>query len=220
MLFERLVMYDDRRQAHAAANMALDEALLAFSAEPAVRFYGWARPALSFGYFGKFAEVARGNDGRELVRRWTGGGSVPHGDDLTYSLVVPRGHPLFLRGPRAIYAGLHGAMRAALRTEGWNVEIAHDAAPKISEACFANPVRDDLLLDGRKIAGAAQRRTRHGFLHQGSIQLRDLSPAFRDHFCNALATAPEKRELPPAVLARATALTKEKYATDEWLRRC
>src|SRR2546423_1117404 len=41
---------------------------------------------------------------------------------------------------------------------------------RYSDNCFANPVRADVLLDGRKIAGAAQRRTTRGLLHQGSIQ--------------------------------------------------
>jgi hypothetical protein len=36
--------------------------------------------------------------------------------------------------------------------------------------CFANPVRADVMTDGRKIAGAAQRRTRRGLLQQRSIQ--------------------------------------------------
>jgi len=36
--------------------------------------------------------------------------------------------------------------------------------------CFANPVPADVMMDGRKIAGAAQRRARRGLLQQGSIQ--------------------------------------------------
>ena len=59
MLFERLLVYDDRRGGRAALNMAIDEALARTGANvPTLRFYGWRRPALSFGYFGKFAEVA------------------------------------------------------------------------------------------------------------------------------------------------------------------
>ncbi len=218
MLFKRLLVYDDQERADAATNMALDEALLDSSTEPALRFYGWARPSLSFGYFGKYAEVE--NDPRELVRRWTGGGSVPHGDDLTYSLITPATEPAFREGPVAIYAALHSAIRDALRAEGFEAELAAAAAPKISDACFANPVRDDLMLDGRKIAGAAQRRTRAGFLQQGSIQLSGLSRAFRMRFAEALATTIETREISPAIRARAAELGTLKYGTAEWLRRC
>lgn len=218
MLFERLWVYNDDAGADAATNMALDEALLESSAEPALRFYGWARPALSFGYFGKFNEVE--NDPRELVRRWTGGGSVPHGADLTYALVTPATNPTSLRGPVAIYAALHAAIRDALRGEGFEAELASAAAPRISDACFANPVRDDLMLGDRKIAGAAQRRTRAGFLQQGSIQVPNLPPAFRVRFAAALAPIIETRQIPPSIRTRAAELAAQKYGTDGWLRRC
>jgi lipoyl(octanoyl) transferase len=220
MLFERLLISEDRAPVSAAMNMAIDEALLEQCGAPTLRFYGWRRPSLSFGYFVKFAEVAVEVKERELVRRWTGGGSVRHGEDLTYSLVTPASDPASGQGPRAIYVALHGAISAALLAEGRKAKLADAAAPKISDACFANPVRHDLLLDGRKIAGAAQRRTRGGFLHQGSIQLPDLSEAFRDRFASALSARVEHAELPSQVLERAAVLTAEKYATDAWLCRC
>jgi lipoate-protein ligase A len=219
MLFERLILHDDRARVSAAMNMAIDEALLEHSTLPLLRFYGWQRPALSFGYFGKFADVAGELEKRDVVRRWTGGGSVLHGEDLTYSLVTPAENPASTRGPSAIYAALHGAIRDALRVEGRETELAAHAAPKISDACFANPVRDDVLFRGRKIAGAAQRRTRGGFLHQGSIQIPDLSGTFRDRFAGALAMQLQRAAIPPQTLDRATALAAEKYGTDEWLRR-
>ncbi|MEO5754075.1 MAG: biotin/lipoate A/B protein ligase family protein [Chthoniobacterales bacterium] len=219
MLFERLLVLDDREPAGAALNMAIDEALLESCDQPIVRFYGWRRPSLSFGYFGKFDEVVTEATGRELVRRWTGGGSVPHGDDLTYSLVTPTGDPVSTQGPSAIYSALHQAIRAALFGEGRETELAEAAAPKFSDACFANPVRDDLLLQGRKVAGAAQRRTRAGFLHQGSIQLTGLSESFRSRFAGGLTAKVEQAEMSRAVLQRATELATEKYATEAWLRR-
>jgi len=219
MLFERLVIHDDRSLASAVLNMAIDEALLEQSALPVLRFYGWRRPSLSFGYFGKFAEVAAEADTRDLVRRWTGGGSVLHGEDLTYSLVTPAGFPAFACGPAAIYAALHAAIRDVLVAEGRDAQLAAADAPKISDACFANPVRDDVLLLGRKIAGAAQRRTRSGFLHQGSIQLSDLAETFRDRFARALSPRVKAEEIPADTLRRAAVLAAEKYATEAWLRR-
>ena len=219
MLFERLLIYEDRAPVSAAMNMAVDEALLEHCASPALRFYGWRGPSLSFGYFGKFADIARETKGREFVRRWTGGGSVLHGRDLTYSLVTPTSDPASAQAPPAIYAALHGAIREALRADGKETELADTAGPKISDACFANPVRDDLIFRGRKIAGAAQRRTRGGFLHQGSIQLPGLSRAFRDRFASALAAKIEPEEIPPQVLERAIGLAAEKYGTEAWLRR-
>lgn len=219
MLFERLVVHHDFAPGSAALNMAIDEALLEQSPQPVLRFYGWRGPALSFGYFGKFADLVGAAEGREIVRRWTGGGSVPHGDDLTYALITPASDPVSTQGPRAIYAALHGAIRDALRAEGREAELAAEAQARISDACFANPVRDDVLLLGRKIAGAAQRRTRGGFLHQGSIQLPGLDESFRMRFTSALAALSETVEIPRMTRERAAILAAEKYATDEWLHR-
>lgn len=219
MLFEELIVHYDYAPVSAAMNMAIDEALLEQATLPALRFYGWRQPSLSFGYFSKFAEIAAEADDRELVRRWTGGGTVPHGEDLTYSLVTPATEAEAALGPNTIYAALHVAIRDALREERKTAQLAPEAAPKISEACFANPVRNDVLLDGRKIAGAAQRRTRGGLLHQGSIQLPDLSESFRNRFAGALGRKIVEAALSPQVLARAAALAGEKYGTEAWLRR-
>jgi lipoate-protein ligase A len=219
MLFERLIVHRDREPRSAAMNMATDESLLEFAALPTLRLYQWRRPSLSFGYFGKFADVKAEGGRCEIVRRWTGGGIVLHGDDLTYAVVTPTGHPIFAHGPAAIYAALHSAIRDALAAEGRETELAAAAAPKISDDCFANPVCDDVMLFGRKIAGAAQRRTRRGFLHQGSIQLADLSETFVDRFVRALSSKVELREISQETLSRAEVLAVEKYATDDWLRR-
>ncbi|MFS8563927.1 MAG: hypothetical protein LVR00_06275 [Rhabdochlamydiaceae bacterium] len=37
---------------------------------------------------------------------------------------------------------------------------------------MAKPTKYDVVLDGRKIAGAAQRKCKQGFLHQGMIALQ------------------------------------------------
>jgi lipoate-protein ligase A len=219
MRFERLIVYHDPVQSGAALNMAIDEAIFAQAQQPSLRFYGWKHPAFSFGYFGKFREAADAAKSNELVRRWTGGGIVPHGADLTYSLVTPASHPVAKEGPHGIYAALHEAIRVALSSEGYTAALATEAQPKISDACFANPVRYDLMLNGLKIAGAAQRRTRAGFLHQGSIQLPHLSPEFRRRFAGLLAGKISEEEVPRSILQNATRLVREKYGTEAWLRR-
>src|SRR5437764_14717369 len=90
--------------------MAIDEALLETAVLPTIRFYRWRSPALSFGYFGKFSDVAIYAAERDLVRRWTGGGIVFHGDDLTYSSVVPASSPVFAESSIAIYGKIHRAL--------------------------------------------------------------------------------------------------------------
>src|SRR4051812_50217480 len=73
-LFGRLQVCRDVSPHSAAMNMAIDEALLEMAIVPTIRFYGWRSPALSFGYFGRFSDVAIYAAERDLVRRWTGGG--------------------------------------------------------------------------------------------------------------------------------------------------
>src|SRR5262249_46055918 len=85
-LLADLTVCHDYNPRSAAMNMAIDEALLESATIPTIRFYGWHSPALSFGYFGRFSDVAIYAADRDLVRRWTGGGIVLHGDDLTYSV--------------------------------------------------------------------------------------------------------------------------------------
>ena len=214
---EVLHVYEDREPHSAAFNMALDEALFATQRLPAIRFYRWRRPSLSFGYFGAFAEVADQMDAREVVRRWTGGGIVFHGSDLTYSVILPRSNGTRPSRSPIVYEEIHRAMQRALAPH-LDLELAHADAPKVSASCFANPVAADLLADGQKIAGAAQRRTRTGLLHQGSIQCGSLPADFVDAFASALCPSYEERELSSDVLTRAEELAKTKYGTAEWLR--
>jgi lipoate-protein ligase A len=85
--------------------------------------------------------------------------------------------------------------------------------------CFANPVRADVMIDGRKIAGAAQRRTRRGLLQQGSIQGIELENGLAERFAQALSANCSERKLDDEILRRAQELAELKYATHAWLRK-
>ena len=86
------------------------------------------------------------------------------------------------------------------------------------------PSRFDVVTDkGDKYAGAAQRRTRNGILHQGSIRLeaaggdwerleQALLAALESHFSFSFVPA----EIPAEWIAAATLLATEKYAKEEW----
>ena len=214
-----LHVYDDTEPRPAPLNMAIDEALLESAASPSIRFYRWQGPALSFGYFGSYADVADQRFHREIVRRWTGGGVVLHGEDLTYSVIIPAAHAFFGRSSLAIYSDVHDAIRVALQAGGVEAILATSAAPKVSEHCFANAVRADVISDGRKIAGAAQRRSRLGVLHQGSIQHPALPQRFPQDFARTLCDRFERKSLSPELIDRARLLAAAKYGTSEWLMR-
>ncbi len=156
-----------------AFNMALDEALLesvAALGAPVLRFYGWTGPAATFGYFQKFDEVAAATLLRPLIRRPTGGGLVPHANDWTYSFVVPPGNDWYELRAEESYAQMHRWVESALASLGVTTELAPCCRKERPGQCFAGYEKHDLLHQGRKLAGAAQRRNKLGLLIQGSIQ--------------------------------------------------
>jgi hypothetical protein len=163
----------------AAFNMALDEALLQTAPvrkKPVLRFYGWTEPAATFGYFQKYSEVARTTVLRPLIRRPTGGGMVPHDADWTYSMVLPPIHDWY--GLKAIesYRRMHEWVRDAFARLNVITELAPCCRKSAPGQCFEGHEQSDVLWRGRKIAGAAQRRTKEGLLIQGSVQPPPLSP--------------------------------------------
>jgi lipoate-protein ligase A len=224
LLFPALDVYDDRAPRSAALNMAIDEALLEIAARPSIRFYRWNQPALSFGYFGKFSDVAYHGSERDVVRRWTGGGIVFHGDDLTYSIVIPANDSMFEESSMSIYESVHQALCAAIVATGQHAVVAAGADrgagvidPGYNGLCFANPVQADVLVNGQKIAGAAQRRTRRGLLQQGSIQHVDLTEDFAQRFACELSANCNRRTIGDDLLKQAREIASQKYGTEVWL---
>jgi lipoyl(octanoyl) transferase len=165
--------YLDTGKGESAWNMALDEALLhavANIGRPILRFYGWNEPAATFGYFQKYADIAAWTSLRPLIRRPTGGGLVPHDADWTYSVIIPPSHPLYELRAAESYLHLHRWVAGALCAANIPAELAPSASKEIPGQCFAGAEQHDILLNSRKIAGAAQRRAREGLLIQGSVQ--------------------------------------------------
>jgi len=157
----------------AAYNMALDEALLDSAPElgrPVLRFYGWLEAAASFGYAQKYAEIGRWTMLRPLVRRPTGGGLVPHDADWTYSVVIPPRHPWHRLKAVESYRRVHEWIRDAFASINVATTLAPSSQKESPGQCFVGAVEFDVLWHGRKIAGAAQRRTRTGLLIEGSVQ--------------------------------------------------
>jgi len=203
-----------------AWNMAVDEALLREVLEPVLRIYEWSVPAVSLGYF---QPAALAGD-RPFVRRYTGGGLVDHARDVTYTLVLPRAHPWMELSAPESYCHVHKGVQAALAACGIASELTPAAHAVESEACFQKPVRFDIVSEAGKISGAAQRRTREGMLHQGSILLPDparnagLRASFARAFGERLELNAVPGELTAAESARAADLERDRYSTEAWNR--
>jgi lipoate-protein ligase A len=218
-LFESIDLIHDPEPHPVALNMAVDEVLLQRLDRPLLRIYQWLRPSVSFGYFEKYEAVLAAHPGRDLVRRWTGGGVVPHGEDLTYSLLVPAGSAFMRLKTADSYRAIHERIAGAMNRAGVVVSMAGGADEKISQACFENPTRHDILQQGRKIAGAAQRRTKFGLLHQGSIQNVELPVSFEETLAAEFSGCVNTRKIKRTELKAALALAEMKYATDAWMRK-
>jgi len=169
----------------AAMNMAIDEALMLRQKEdalPTLRFYSWTYPSFYFGYFQKILKEVNVPKCREqgvgLVRRPTGGGIVIHGWDLTYTVAVPLDNPLIPKNTLESYRIVHECIIEGLRQLSINAEHFSELASSnqnLRNICLTNPTKYDVLIDGKKVAGAAQRRKRGVMLHQGYIAL-DMPP--------------------------------------------
>jgi lipoate-protein ligase A len=234
------------RTANAPENMAHDFLLLQRYPRPtAARFrhYGWRGPAWTFGYSQKIAFVRTQipADARDLCRRATGGGVVDHTDDWTYALVVPRGHALYDARATESYRIVHEALAAALGAQGVPVELekraataeatefpaaAADAAGPAG-VCFHRAEIFDVVhsRSREKIAGAAQKRNKHGLLLQGSIWKPSCAaPLDWDHFhddftarlATALAAEIEHPGWPEFGYDEEQALI-DQYSTPEWV---
>jgi lipoyl(octanoyl) transferase len=154
-------------------NMALDEALLEHAASlaaPLLRFYGWNEPAATFGYSQRYADVECATLLRPLVRRPTGGGLVPHDADWTYSAVFPPGHAWYSLKAVESYERMHQWIADAFAALQIVTTLSPRSVKDIPGQCFIGAEKFDVLWQGKKIAGAAQRRTKSGLLIQGSVQ--------------------------------------------------
>ncbi|MBI5234722.1 MAG: lipoate--protein ligase family protein [Deltaproteobacteria bacterium] len=157
-------------------NMAIDEAMLkaadsGLAGTPTLRLYEWREAAVSIGYLQDIAFFS--NVGLPVVRRITGGRAVLHGTDLTYSFVLDSHHPLFSQGILGVYKAISRSIVGALRALGVDADFARPcaASDERSEACFHTPSRQEVLVNGKKIAGSAQRRLKNALLLHGSIML-------------------------------------------------
>ena len=167
------------KAASGAWNMAVDEVLLdavaAGTAPPTLRFYEWALPCLSLGYFQSFDVVDVDGCralGVDVVRRPTGGRAILHDRELTYSVALPAAVLGQDGGVLPSYYRLSLALQDGLRRLGVPATLAPESAGSSAAhgpVCFDRPSAHEILLHGRKLVGSAQMRRGGGLLQHGSI---------------------------------------------------
>ena len=174
-------------------NMAIDEALLLscqraeeLTLFPTIRFYQWSTPTLSLGYMQRSSQTVDPDycqgAGINVVRRITGGRAVLHHREVTYSVVARTDNPPFTGSISETYLLISRAIAGALASLGVRAELADKGGghslPTSSitrSPCFYSPSRHEVVCQGKKIVGSAQKRLRDCFLQHGSILL-DFDP--------------------------------------------
>lgn len=167
------------------ANMKIDEELLnrtqAGDRTPVLRFYSWSPPAVSLGRFQKIDHAvdaaACKRNGFDIVHRPTGGRAVLHNRELTYSIIARVDNRLFPPDVLGTYRVIAEGLLAGLANLGISAEMVSKAGrlshlvDKNSKnpSCFSSPSWYEIVVNGKKIIGSAQRRLSHAFLQHGSI---------------------------------------------------
>ena len=169
--------------------MALDEALLhsvARGDSPSVlRVYSWSSPSVSLGYNQRCEREldleSCERQGVLPVRRPTGGRTVYHAAELTYSVTGP-GTSRHLGSTIAETCRLiGGAIRSSLAMLGIEIDNGPNArkagrqCAELKNPCFTSPSRYEITVGGKKLAGSAQKRLGEGraLLQQGSLLLKN-----------------------------------------------
>ena len=174
-------------------NMSVDQMLLRTAdevGEASVRFYGWQSPVLSLGYFQPIAE--RHTHAASLhcpvVRRASGGGAIVHDQELTFSIALPSVNR-WSKKNNELYRTVHGGIVRFLQSHGIN---AAEYEKNVKDAdrenggpihsnelqrekaflCFQRRTEGDIVVDGYKVGGSAQRRSRKAILQHTSMLLR------------------------------------------------
>jgi lipoyl(octanoyl) transferase len=224
-------------------NMARDEAMLESAASRGVaslRFYTWTEPTLSLGYF-QPSTVRETPPLAPLVwvRRSTGGAGIVHHRELTYSFALPL-RPEW-KSDESWICRFHRLLREVLKSHGLESKVVACGEERKLGAvlCFLHQTPGDLVIEGSKVAGSAQRKMRGALLQHGSILLRasEHAPELRgiNDFAGKNLFAPEslaerlaasfateiRAHLEPGdwtaeERARVPVIGREKYANAEW----
>ena len=153
--------------------MAADAVLLEAAGDgvASLRFYTWSEPTLSLGYFQPAAD--RGRFPLPWVRRATGGAALVHHHEVTYAMALPAGREW--HDPHESWlCRMHHTIRDALKPLGVSLRAVICGQEKQLEPvlCFLHQTPADLLCDGAKVVGSAQRKGKGALLQHGGVLLR------------------------------------------------
>jgi lipoate-protein ligase A len=111
--------------------------------------------------------------GIHIVRRQTGGRSILHDDELTYSVVTPENHSFAGSTGCEMYRQFSQILINALRSLAVCGVMAEERTSQenMNGACFSQAARYEITVQGRKLVGSAQKRAERHILQHGSVLL-------------------------------------------------
>ena len=166
-------------------NMALDEYLYTHIEEPILRFYAFKEPSITIGYNQRYVKSCNTkfveNENIPITRRITGGRTVLHSGDLTYSfsssyhafknILNSSNNNLSQR-----YKVLSDAFVNGFKYAGIDVQVnSHKTDTPYTENCFSSTSLYEITLNGEKILGSAQTFLKDRFMQQGTILVNNYS---------------------------------------------
>ncbi|MEW5758514.1 MAG: lipoate--protein ligase family protein [Candidatus Omnitrophota bacterium] len=168
----------DSGSSNCYTNMAIDEAI--FTARknnlvgPTLRFYGWEPAAFSFGY-SQIPEKEFNLDECskrkiDFVRRLTGGGIIYHNKELTYSISCRQEEIGADSKVKESYKKICAFLIHSYRKLGLSVNFSCQETGSNS-FCFAGREFYDIVINGKKIGGNAQKRSHDLIFQHGVIPL-------------------------------------------------
>lgn len=147
---------------------------------PTLRFFDWLKPTLTIGYTQPQSDIAFDkleSDDIDFAIRPTGGRAVLHWDEITYSVVLPREHPICELTVTESYRELSRALAIGLKNLGIESDMSRgESGGHRNPSCFSSISRYELTVGGKKLVGSAQRRLAGAILQQGSMP---ITPKFR-----------------------------------------
>jgi|688.fasta_scaffold00010_119 lipoate-protein ligase A len=166
-------------------NMAIDQAMLeqtAIDGITRIRFYHWSEPTVSLGYFQRYGDLGScpSLQGLAVVRRPTGGGAIVHHHDWTYSISLAGDRSISgktIGAAEGLYNCVHEVVvrwlqEFGLNAQQWASKVQCDQRPaSCSFLCFERRQSGDVVVDGHKVLGSAQRRLGTAVLQHGSLLL-------------------------------------------------
>ncbi len=162
-------------------NMAVDEHLFNICHKIKAgffRIYSWDRPSFSIGVSQKVSKTVDlefiNNNDYGFVRRITGGKTVLHNDEITYSVVSSEEKFFKDNDLYRSYSLIADIILKTLIRSGIKAELSNGSPSFLSRSsnpCFSFPTPNEIEVNGKKIVGSAQKRDKTALLQHGSMPL-------------------------------------------------